>query len=180
MGFYTLFVYMTVYYTRIVQIPKSDALALNTIALAAMLVMIPGAGALSDWVGRKPPATATPEAFGMLRLFSLPLFQLLRSPKFSVILTGQLCFTIILCLFFGAEPAATAEAFPGQVRRSSAAISHNICFAVLGGTAPMVATYLIVRTQNDLPPSIYLMAAALVSIITPILSLSETAKAPLA
>jgi MHS family proline/betaine transporter-like MFS transporter len=175
-GFYTLFVYMTVYYTRIVQIPKSDALAINTIALAAMLVMIPGAGALSDWVGRKPLLLAG--AVGML-VFSLPLFQLLRSPKFGVILTGQLCFTIILCLFFGAEPAATAEAFPGRVRCSSAAISHNICFAVLGGTAPMVATYLIVRTQNDLSPSIYLMAAALISIIA-ILSLSETAKAPLA
>jgi MHS family proline/betaine transporter-like MFS transporter len=175
-GFYTLFVYMTVYYTRIVQIPKSDALAINTIALAAMLVMIPGAGALSDWVGRKPLLLAG--AVGML-VFSLPLFQLLRSPKFAVILTGQLCFTVILCLFFGAEPAATAEAFPGRVRCSSAAISHNICFAVLGGTAPMVATYLIVRTQNDLSPSIYLMAAALISIIA-ILSLSETAKAPLA
>jgi MHS family proline/betaine transporter-like MFS transporter len=141
-----------------------------------MLVMIPGAGALSDWVGRKPLLLAG--AVGML-VFSLPLFQLLRSPKFAVILTGQLCFTLILCLFFGAEPAATAEAFPGRVRCSSAAISHNICFAVLGGTAPMVATYLIVRTQNDLSPSIYLMAAALISIIA-ILSLSETAKAPLA
>jgi MFS family permease len=53
-GFYTLFVYMTVYFTKIVQIPKADALAINTIALAAMLVMIPGAGALSDRVGRKP------------------------------------------------------------------------------------------------------------------------------
>ncbi len=93
-------------------------------------------------------------------LFSLPLFRLLRYPEFGVILTGQLCFTIILCLFFGAEPAATAEAFPGRVRCSAAAISHNICFAVLGGTAPMVATYLIVRTQNEMSPSIYLMAAA--------------------
>ena len=175
-GFYTLFVYMTVYFTKIVQIPKSDALAINTIALAAMLVMIPGAGALSDRVGRKPLLLAG--AVGML-LFSLPLFRLLRYPKFGVILTGQLCFTIILCLFFGAEPAATAEAFPGRVRCSAAAISHNICFAVLGGTAPMVATYLIVRTQNDMSPSIYLMAAALVSIIA-ILSMSETAKAPLA
>src|ERR1700693_5020765 len=136
----------------------------------------PGAGALSDWVGRKPLLLAG--AVGML-VFSLPLFQLLRSPKFGVILTGQLCFTVILCLFFGAEPAATAEAFPGRVRCSGAAISHNICFAVLGGTAPMVATYLIARTQNEMSPSIYLMAAALVSIIS-ILTLSETAKAPLA
>jgi MHS family proline/betaine transporter-like MFS transporter len=66
-------------------------------------------------------------------LFSLPLFRLLRYPEFGVILAGQLCFTIILCFFFGAEPAATAEAFPGRVRCSSAALSHNICFAVLGG-----------------------------------------------
>jgi MFS transporter, MHS family, proline/betaine transporter len=175
-GFYTLFVYMTVYFTKIVQIPKSDALAINTIALAAMLVIIPGAGALSDWIGRKPLLLAG--SVGML-LFSVPLFQLLRHPNFSVILTAQLCFTIILCLFFGAEPAATAEAFPGRVRCSSAAISHNICFAALGGTAPMVATYLIARTRNDMSPSIYLMAAAFVSIIA-ILSLSETAKAPLA
>src|ERR1700693_1547790 len=175
-GFYTLFVYMTVYFTKIVQIPKSEALAINTIALAAMLVMIPGAGALSDRVGRKPLLLAG--AVGML-LFSLPLFHLLRYPEFGVILTGQLCFTILLCLFYAAEPAATAEAFPGRVRCSSAAISHNICFAVLGGTAPMVATYLIARTQNEMSPSIYLMAAALVSIIS-ILTLSETAKAPLA
>jgi MHS family proline/betaine transporter-like MFS transporter len=43
----------------------------------------------------------------------------------------------------------------------------------------MVATYLIVRTENDMSPAIYLMAAAAVSIIA-ILTLSETAKAPLA
>ena len=175
-GFYTLFVYMTVYFTKIVQIPKSDALAINTIALAAMLVMIPAAGAVSDRVGRKPLLFAG--AVGML-LFSVPLFRLLRYPEFGVILTGQLCFTAILCLFFGAEPAATAEAFPGRVRCSSAAISHNICFAALGGTAPMAATYLIARTQNEMSPSIYLMVAALVSIIA-ISTLSETAKAPLA
>lgn len=174
-GFYTLFVYMTVYFTKIVGIPKSDALAINTIALAAMLVMIPAAGALSDRVGRKPLLLAG--AIGML-LFSLPLFRLLRSQAFGVILTGQLCFTIILCLFFGAEAATTAEAFPARVRCSAAAISHNLCFALLGGTAPMVATYLIAATRNEMSPSIYLMAAALVSLVA-ILTLDETAKAPL-
>jgi MFS transporter, MHS family, proline/betaine transporter len=175
-GFYTLFVYMTVYFTKIVQIPKADALAINTIALAAMLVLIPAAGVLSDRFGRKPLLLAG--AVGML-LFSLPLFGLLGSPQFSVILVGQLGFTIILCLFFGAEPAATAEAFPRPVRCSGAAISHNLCFALLGGTAPMVATYLIAVTRNQMSPSIYLMVAALISILS-ILTLGETASEPLA
>lgn len=174
-GFYTLFVYMSVYFTRIVQIPKAEALAINSIALTAMLVLIPCAGALSDRIGRKPLLSAG--AMGML-LFTLPLFRLLRSTEFSLILSGQLCFTFILCLFFGAEPAATAEAFPTRVRCISAAISHNICFAVLGGTAPMMATYLIAVTGNELSPSLYIMVAALVSVLA-ISTLTETANAPL-
>jgi MFS transporter, MHS family, proline/betaine transporter len=174
-GFYTLFVYISVYFTKIVQIPKSQALAINSIALTAMLLLIPCSGVLSDRLGRKPMLLAG--AAGML-LLSLPLFRLLRSPSFGVILTGQLCFTVLLCLFYGAEPAATAEAFPARVRCSSAAISHNICFAFLGGTAPMVATYLITLTGNELSPSIYIMGAALVSILA-ILTLTETVNAPL-
>ena len=109
---------MTVYFTKIVQIPKSDALAINTIALAAMLVMIPGAGALSDRVGRKPLLLAG--AVGML-LFSLPLFRLLRYPKFRVILTGQLCFTIILCLFLRCGAGCHCRGFSraGALQRRS-------------------------------------------------------------
>jgi MHS family proline/betaine transporter-like MFS transporter len=174
-GFYTLFVYISVYFTKIVQIPKSEALAINTIALAAMLVLIPCAGVLSDMFGRKPMLLAG--TVGVL-LFSLPLFRLLRSPHFGVILTGQLCFTVLLSLFYGAEPAVTAEAFPARVRCISAAISHNICFAFLGGTAPMVATYLIALTGNELSPSLYVMTAALVSTLA-IVSLTETAHSAL-
>lgn len=174
-GFYTLFVYMSVYFTKIVQIPKAEALAINTIALLAMLLLIPCAGALSDKLGRKPLLFAG--AIGML-FFTLPLFRLLRSPDFALILTGQLCFTLILCIFFGAEPAATAEAFPARVRCISAAISHNICFALLGGTAPMIATYLIAATGNELSPSLYLTLAALVSVLA-IFTMTETANEPL-
>ena len=50
--------------------------------------------------------------------------------------------------------------------------------ALLGGTAPLVATYLIDRTDNEMIPPMYLMAAALVSMIFT-LTLKETAKKPL-
>ncbi len=77
-----------------------------------------------------------------------------------------------------AAPAAAVEAFPAGVRCSGVAISHNLCMALFGGTAPMVATYLIDRTGSEMAPPIYLMVAAVVSIIF-ILTLQETAKTPL-
>jgi MHS family proline/betaine transporter-like MFS transporter len=50
--------------------------------------------------------------------------------------------------------------------------------AVLGGTAPLVATYLIDKTDNEMIPPIYLMGAALVTLIFA-LTLKETARKPL-
>ena len=71
-----------------------------------------------------------------------------------------------------------AEAFPASVRCVGVAISHNLCMAALGGTAPMVATYLIARTHNEFAPPLYLMAAAAVSAMV-VLTMRETAKLPL-
>ena len=48
-----------------------------------------------------------------------------------------------------------------------------------GGTAPMVATYLIARTHNEFAPPMYLMAAAAISAVM-VLTMRETAKLPLA
>jgi MHS family proline/betaine transporter-like MFS transporter len=57
-------------------------------------------------------------------------------------------------------------------------LSHNLCIALFGGTAPLVATYMIDRTGNEMIPPLYLIGAAVVSAIF-VLSLKETAHQPL-
>lgn len=144
--------------------------------MATAVLMLRLAGQLSDRVGRKPMLLM---ASGAMLLFSWPLFRLLWHPLFSVPLIGQIGFALIIAMFDGAAPAASAEAFPASVRCSGVALSHNLCMALFGGTAPMVATFLIERTQNEMAPPLYLMAAALIwAIFT--LSLRETARIPLA
>ena len=91
---------------------------------------------------------------------------------------GQISIALLMGPFFGASPAAAAEAFPSSVRCTCVGIAHNLTMALLGGTAPLVATYLIDRTDNEMIPPMYLMAAALVSMIFT-LTLKETAKKPL-
>lgn len=175
-GFYLIFVYATTYMVHIVGIPKHDALAMNTISIGAMLLLIPLFGQLSDVIGRKPLLLAS--ALGTL-LLAWPLFRLMqRQQMFVWMLGGQLGFAMLIAMFKGTEAAASAEAFAKGMRCSGVALSHNLCTALFGGTAPMAATYLVQRTQNDMSPSIYLMVAALVSALF-IFTLGETAKLPL-
>jgi len=176
-GFYLVFVYATTYLVHIVGVPKPRALAINTISMGAALALIPLFGMLSDRIGRKPLLLAGSIGTAIL---AWPLFRMLQHQElFATMLMGQLGFAILISMFAGPEAAASAEAFAARVRCSSVAVSHNLCMALLGGTAPMVATYLIQRTQNDMSPPIYLIGAAIVSAVF-ILSLAETARMPLA
>jgi len=70
------------------------------------------------------------------------------------------------------------EAFPVKGRCTAIAVSYNLSLGLIGGTSPMVATYLIHRTHDDLSPAYYLMAAAAVSLVA-VLTLRETSREPL-
>ena len=174
-GFYLMFVYSTTYLEEVVGIARGRAMAINTIGMIGVLLILPLAGRFSDRFGRKPIMLLS--SFAII-IFSMKLFDLLWHPVLSVPLIGQLGFAVIIATFNGAAPAAAVEAFPASVRCSGVAISHNLVMAIFGGTAPMVATYLIDRTGNEMAPPLYLIAAAIVSVLF-ILTLRETAKEPL-
>ncbi len=175
-GFYLMFVYTATYLTQIVGIAKSRALAINTVAMAAAMVMLPLSGALSDRVGRKPVLIVTAAA---IIIFAMPLFNLLWHPMHSAPLVGQVSLALLIGLFFGVSPATAAEAFPASVRCTGVGIAHNLTIALLGGTAPLVATYLIDKTDNEMIPPMYLIAAAVVTLLFSF-TFKETAKIPLA
>jgi MFS transporter, MHS family, proline/betaine transporter len=174
-GFYLVFVYVVTYFQRIVHLSATEALVINSINMVVLLMLILASGTLSDRLGRKPVLLSA--SMGML-LLSWPLFWLLDHPSFLMALLGQMGFAVLVGLYIGAGSAAMVEAFPARVRCSAVSFSYNLCFALLGGTAPMVTAYLIARSQYDLSPSFYLMAAAAVSFAA-VLGLRESARAPL-
>lgn len=174
-GFYLMFVYSTTYLSEIIGLTHRRALAINTLGMMVALVMLPVAGALSDRVGRKPIMAASAI---LVMIFAWPLFNLLWHPALRVPIFGQVGFAILIALFQGVSPAVAVEAFSPRVRCTAVAISHNLVMALLGGTAPMVATYLIDKTDSEMVPPVILIVAALVSLVC-VLTLAETARRPL-
>jgi MHS family proline/betaine transporter-like MFS transporter len=55
--------------------------------------------------------------------------------------------------------------FPARLRYSAIALGYNISLAVFGGTAPLVATWLIHRTGDLAAPAWYLIGIAVITFL---------------
>jgi len=80
-----------------------------------------------------------------------PLFALTDHSNFQWALVAQLIFALIFCNVEGAVPATLAEMFPTSMPFSGIAIGYNLTLGVIGGTAPMVSTWLV-AAPGILPP----------------------------
>ncbi len=174
-SYYILLTYMPTYVSETLGLSLTSALTANAIGLVVLMVLIPFTGALSDRIGRKPLLVA----FSVLiALLSYPLFLLVSTGNFLFIVVGQVLFALIICLFSGPGPAALVEMFPTNVRYSALGVSYNLAVAAFGGTAPFVATFLIDRTGSNLAPGIYLIVAAVITLIF-VARMRETYSEPL-
>jgi len=170
-GFYLIFIYVAVYLRDIVHVSTAEALDINSLNMLAVIVLTPMFAGLSDRIGRKAVLLAA--ALGVVA-FAWPLFALVHSGVGALVWFGQLGFAILVAAYLAGMPAMMAEAFPSRLRCSAASLAYNVPMALFGGTAPMVATYLINRDHDDFSPAYYLMAAGVISAIA-IATMRETA-----
>jgi MHS family proline/betaine transporter-like MFS transporter len=163
-GFYLPFVWLPTWLSQINQpaLPEHQALTATTIALLALLLLTPVTGLVADRVGHKPMLLAGTMGYGLL---SYPVFLFMTGGSFAGALTGGLVFAGCCSLFAGSMAATFVSLFPTRTRYSGVAIGYNLGQALLGGTAPLIATALIHRTGNDLAPAFYLIGAAVVATV---------------
>lgn len=161
--FYILTVFMISYLSEVLKHSMSDALILNSLTMICMLPIIVASASLSDRIGRKPILFYSALA---LLVLAYPIFMLINSGNFSLILLGLLLYALINGAFLGPVPAVLVELFPTSIRYTAMAISYNIAGALFGGTAPIVATWLIRETQDPKVVAFYLMASAAVTLFT--------------
>src|SRR5262249_35014384 len=108
---------------------------------------------------------------------ALPAFLLLNHPSGLIAQLGQLGLVAMIGLYGGAQPTIMVETAPLPVRCTAVALGYNISLGVIGGLTPLVATWLVNRTGQEIAPAFLIMAAAAVTFAT-LLWFRETYRAP--
>ena len=159
---YIMFVWMPTYLSTIIKHPLQDALAINTLSMIVLFITIPISGYLSDIFGSKKIMILSTLA---MLILVYPLFMMLQKGQWHIVLIAQMIFAFIVGFLQGPMPSLMAEMFPVSIRYTSIGIGYNFSVALLGGTAPIVATWLVEITANPLFPSFYIMFFAIVSLV---------------
>src|SRR5262249_49641698 len=98
-------------------------------------------------------------------LLVYPLFAWIDSGTTLAAATALTVFALINGGLQGAMPVAMADLFPARLRYSAMAIGYNMTLALFGGTAPLVATWLIKTTGNLAAPAWYLVVIAAITFV---------------
>ncbi|HSH99790.1 MAG TPA: MFS transporter [Reyranella sp.] len=174
-GFYLLFVYIVSWLQLADGIAPAHALEINSLSMLVLLPWMIAMGALSDKVGRKPVLLA---ATVIAVVSAVPLFWLMHHDQPAWIQLGQLGFVLSVGMFLGAQPTLMVEEVPVEIRCTAIALGYNVTLGIVGGLSPLVATWLVQRTQDEFVPAYMVMLAAAISFLS-ILSFRERSREPL-
>ena len=161
--FYVGFVYLVSWLQTADGIPPSRSLEINSFSMAMSLPVLIATGWLGDRIGRKPLMLLA--SIGGV-IGALPLFWLLNHPSELLAQIGQLGLVLLTGVYYGSLPAILVEAAPPTVRCTAAALGYNLCMGLFGGLSPLVATWLVERTGDEITPAFLIMAAAAVTFVT--------------
>jgi len=159
-----MILYMPTYASRQLGLPPSSGFIATLLAGLIVTVLTPCVGHWSDKVGR----TRIMLGAGVLFFFTIyPTFMFMNAhPSLPILLVCVAWVALLKATYFAPIPALMAGFFPTRTRTTGMAFGYNIGTTVFGGFTPLAVASLIAATGNKLAPGLYLMLAAIVSLVT--------------
>lgn len=159
--FYIIITGVLDYTTRDLHMERSSVLMVSLLVSMTQLVLIPGAAALSDRVGRLPVYTAG--AVGLL-LWAVPMFLLIDTRSLWLLGLGTFVTSCFLSIMYGPQAALFAELFTAEMRYTGASLGYQIAAVVGGGLAPFMMVLLLEASGTSMAVSAYIMGLSVIAL----------------
>jgi MFS family permease len=170
--FYVSIAGVLAYGTAELEIPRDDLLLVVLIAMAIMVPVLAGAGALSDRFGRKPLCAA---GAIVMALWAFPFFWLIDTANIGLIFIALVVGAIGQSLTYGPLAAYLGELFEPRIRYSGMSLAYQLAAILISGGTPFIMTALFAATGSSTAVSAYLAVLALFTLVSALV-LRETHK----
>ena len=175
LSFYMFTTYLTTYMQVVGGATRPTALLASLMALIFAGLLCPFIGRYSDYVGRRRTILTAGVA---LIVAVYPAFTLATSGALLPSALGAMLLAVGAVICGVVTAVLLSEQFPTRVRYTASAFTYNLAYTIFGGTAPLVATWLIEQTGDRMAPAYYLIVIALIALAGG-LALPESSKRPL-
>lgn len=175
-SFYIYSTYMSVFLTTVVGLAPELSLLSSLISLLLATALAPVMGIVSDRIGRRRTLQLSS---GLLAILTIPSYMLAEQGTFTTALAGQLLIGLGAVTANVVTSVLLSEMFSTDLRYTASGICYNVTYALFGGTAPYLATWLIMTTGNSLSPAFYVSIIAVLSFLIATIFIRETAGKPL-
>jgi MHS family proline/betaine transporter-like MFS transporter len=159
--YYFSFIYLPIVLNQNLHFPLLKITHIEIYFIALMIVLVPLAGLLSDRVGRYKMLLINAI---LISLITIPFYYLLLQNVGWVTLLALSAFMIVSSLEQGTTPAILVENFPLSARYTGISLAYNIGNGFLGGSIPLICTWLAHKTNNSLSPAFYITLCAIITL----------------
>jgi MFS family permease len=162
-SFYTITAYTPTFGRNVLKLSQSDSLLVTLCVGVSNLIWLPLMGSLSDRIGRRPLLLFFS---GMAVLTAYPTMTwLVNQPTFSKLLMVELWLSVIYAGYNGAMVVHLTEIVPVAVRTAGFSVAYSLA-TTIGGSTPVIVTYLIHETGNRAMPGAWLSVAAAIAFVS--------------
>ncbi|GHJ42301.1 MFS transporter [Streptomyces sp. TS71-3] len=161
-GYYVITAFILVYATTSAGVSKQTALNSVLIGSAVHFAVIPAWGALSDRIGRKPVYLFGAAGVGA---WIVPFFALTDTGSFGALVLAVTVALVLHGAMYAPQAAFFAEMFGTRMRYSGASMGAQFASVAAGAPAPLIATALLDAYGSSTPVSVYVIAAAVLTLI---------------
>ncbi|MDF3299288.1 MFS transporter [Streptomyces tropicalis] len=161
-SYYVITAFILVYATTSAGVSKETALNAVLIGSAVHFAAIPAWGALSDRVGRRPVYLLGAAGVG---LWMFPFFSLIDTGSFGNLILAVTVGLVLHGAMYAPQAAFFSEMFATRMRYSGASIGAQFASVAAGAPAPLIATALLSGYGSSTPVSLYVIAAAVLTLI---------------
>ncbi|MFG1864445.1 MFS transporter [Microbispora bryophytorum] len=166
-SYYVITAFVLVYGTTAAGLPKGTVLNAVLIGSAFHFVTIPLWGALSDRIGRRPVYLLGATGVG---LWAFAFFPLIDTGNFALVTVAVTVGLLLHGAMYGPQAAFFSELFATRMRYSGVSIGYQLASIAAGGVAPLIAVALLDAYGSSVPISVYVVAAAILTVIAVIAS----------